>query len=99
MGTLGCLAGFSFPDAEQACASRGLRLCTKVELASGLCCGSGCGFDNQLAWSATQVSCTALCDARTPAATAQLKVPCNDPRVADTTACNRMLQVVEKLEM
>ena len=36
--------------AAEACAALGLRLCTAAELVSGMCCGTGCGYDERLIW-------------------------------------------------
>ena len=36
--------------AEQSCASIDRRLCSRRELASGVCCGTGCGFDDARVW-------------------------------------------------
>ena len=40
----------TFEKAEEKCVSIGMRLCTVLEQASGLCCGLGCGLDYELAW-------------------------------------------------
>ena len=44
------LEATSYEDAENECYEQGLRLCTPSEMKSGLCCGSGCEFDNKLTW-------------------------------------------------
>jgi len=51
--TVGCLEGVSFNQANAACSSRGLRLCAQHELETGICCGSGCGFDGRRVWTST----------------------------------------------
>lgn len=51
--TVGCLEGVSFSQANLACSSRGLRLCTEPELNGGVCCGTGCGFDGRRVWTQT----------------------------------------------
>jgi len=95
---LGCLAERTFVQAEMVCVSRGMRLCTRAELDTDLCCGTGCGFDNQLVWTSTQVTCTSLCDARPPNSVQQMKSSCSDPRVSDMRACQRLAQLVGRLE-
>jgi hypothetical protein len=40
----------TFSKAKEKCDEIGMRLCTEEELASGICCGSGCGFDKKLVW-------------------------------------------------
>ena len=39
-----------FDKAKELCTSIGKRVCTPSELGSGLCCDSGCNFDNKLTW-------------------------------------------------
>lgn len=50
---VGCLDGQNHLVAEAACSARGLRLCTEPELDSGVCCGTGCGFDGRRVWTST----------------------------------------------
>ena len=38
----------TFSNAEEKCSIFGMRLCTKEELASNICCGTGCEFDIEL---------------------------------------------------
>ena len=47
-----CLApgGASHAGAVDACAARGMRLCTAAELGSGVCCETGCGLDAERVW-------------------------------------------------
>ena len=40
----------TFSNAKQKCSEFGMRLCTEEELASNICCGTGCGFDLKLVW-------------------------------------------------
>jgi len=41
-----CLPKLATPsEAFAACAAAGMRLCSQVELRSGVCCGTGCGYD------------------------------------------------------
>jgi len=51
---LGCQQGKSYWEAEATCEAKGLRLCSRVELEGGLCCGSGCSFDDFLVWTTTE---------------------------------------------
>ena len=40
----------TFSNAKQECSDFGMRLCTKEELASNICCTTGCEFDTGLVW-------------------------------------------------
>ena len=40
----------TFSNAKEKCSEFGMRLCTEEELASNICCGTGCGFDWKLVW-------------------------------------------------
>ena len=40
----------TFSNAKQECSEFGMRLCTEEELASNICCGTGCDFDFGLVW-------------------------------------------------
>ena len=40
-------------DAAFECMARGARLCDASELMAGACCGTGCGHNSRLVWSAT----------------------------------------------
>eukprot|EP00929_Paragymnodinium_shiwhaense_P083388 TRINITY_DN44406_c0_g1_i1.p1 TRINITY_DN44406_c0_g1~~TRINITY_DN44406_c0_g1_i1.p1 ORF type:complete len:391 (-),score=56.98 TRINITY_DN44406_c0_g1_i1:409-1581(-) len=51
-----CRARGTFEDAEELCKSLGRRLCSQAELESNLCCGTGCGMDNELVWTSMPVS-------------------------------------------
>jgi len=46
--------GLSLKQAEKYCADQGKRLCTREELASGVCCGTGC--DDSAVWSSTKIT-------------------------------------------
>jgi len=48
---IGCPTGKTYSEALSICKLSGLRLCTKDELHSGVCCGTGCQFDNARVWS------------------------------------------------
>jgi hypothetical protein len=43
----------SFSEATTMCNRHGYRLCTQKELRSIKCCGTGCGYDDELAWSSS----------------------------------------------
>jgi len=49
----------TFSEAQQKCVKFGMRLCTIEELATNICCNSGCGFDKKLVWY-TKVDCSDL---------------------------------------
>lgn len=49
---LGCKNG-TVAEAKSICESKGLRLCSKVELQSNVCCDSGCNFDVKTTWTGT----------------------------------------------
>ena len=40
----------TFSNARRECSRFGMRLCTEEELASNICCGTGCEFDIELVW-------------------------------------------------
>ena len=46
----------SFDDAKFKCNEMGLRLCTKDEILSEVCCGTGGGCDNHFIWTSTSES-------------------------------------------
>lgn len=52
--SIGCLQHQTYGQAQQACARRNMRLCTVPELDSGVCCGTGCGFDGHHVWTLAQ---------------------------------------------
>jgi hypothetical protein len=45
-----CHAGVSFSEAKQICAANHERLCTRVEIEDGVCCGTGCSHNAHLIW-------------------------------------------------
>ena len=55
------LDGFaaSLTEAEAECNSRRMRLCTRAELASNVCCQTGCVMDKLLVWTADDCPATA----------------------------------------
>ena len=40
----------TFSNAKQECSEFGMRLCSEEELASNICCTTGCDFDLELVW-------------------------------------------------
>lgn len=50
----GCFSDQTYAQAEAICSARGQRLCTKVEMDSGVCSGTGCGHDDDLVWTSTE---------------------------------------------
>ena len=48
-----CPGNFSYFEAESLCNLSGHRICTKDELHSGVCCGTGGTCDNNAVWSST----------------------------------------------
>ena len=40
----------TFSNAEEKCSKLGMRLCKEEELASNICCYTGCNFDKELVW-------------------------------------------------
>merc|ERR550534_2532551 len=46
--------GLTLAEAEKYCADEGNRLCTREELASGICCGTGC--DDTAVWTSTKIT-------------------------------------------
>ena len=55
---ISCLDGesMSYDNAASHCAGSGRRLCTKDELLSDICCGSGGDCDNFAVWTSTSES-------------------------------------------
>lgn len=51
--SIGCLQHQTYAQATAACARRNMRLCSVQELDSGVCCGTGCGFDGHHIWTMT----------------------------------------------
>merc|ERR1711953_84404 len=54
--TFNCRSGnkLTFQEAEDYCANEGLRVCTKAEIDSRVCCGSGGGCDHFRVWTSTE---------------------------------------------
>jgi len=51
--SIGCLQHQTLAQATAACSRRNMRLCSVQELDSGVCCGTGCGFDGHHIWTMT----------------------------------------------
>merc|ERR1712137_1006710 len=49
-----CPDSASYDWADASCQGEGMRLCTKAELESGICCNGGCGFDNKQVWASSK---------------------------------------------
>ena len=58
----------SYEIAAMKCQNMGLRLCTKYELLSGVCCSTGGNCDSHLVWTSTSESGTHLNPLRAPPA-------------------------------
>ena len=43
----------TYADAEDECAANGMRICTKDELLTDICCGTGGGCDSKVVWTST----------------------------------------------
>lgn len=52
--SIGCLQHQTYSQAVAACSRRNMRLCSVQELDSGVCCGTGCGFDGHQIWTLSQ---------------------------------------------
>ena len=48
----------TFSNAKEKCSEFGMRLCTEEELASNICCDTGCEFDIELVWSTKGIDTT-----------------------------------------
>ena len=46
-------ASATFAEAEAACSSESMRLCTLVEMEAGVCCSTGCTYDSYLSWTSS----------------------------------------------
>jgi secreted trypsin-like serine protease len=46
----GCFATANFESAKSHCETKNMRLCTRVELETDVCCSLGCGFDRNITW-------------------------------------------------
>lgn len=49
-----CPMGKTYVEGKKICEDHGMRLCTKDELESNVCCGTGCNFDSWLIWTSTE---------------------------------------------
>lgn len=45
-----CHRGLTLPQAAELCEANGERLCTRAEIGSSTCCGTGCSHDGHLIW-------------------------------------------------
>jgi len=46
----GCQTDKTYEEAVAICAEHGGRLCSEAEINTGVCCGSGCGYDGHQVW-------------------------------------------------
>jgi len=46
----GCFATIHFESAKSHCEMKKMRLCTREELETNVCCSLGCGFDRNMTW-------------------------------------------------
>ena len=53
----GCVTSSSWRHAAAVCAAEGARLCTLAEVVAGEAAGTGCGWDNEVVWTATVDVC------------------------------------------
>lgn len=51
---INCPMGKTYVEGKKICEDHGMRLCTKDELESNVCCGTGCNFDSWLIWTSTE---------------------------------------------
>ena len=56
----GCQEYKTFLEAQAICTADGLRLCSEAEVETGVCCGSGCGFDGHQIWTDEPEEITAV---------------------------------------
>ena len=46
----GCPKGKKYEEAEKICKELDMKICTKRQIATGICCGTGCNFDKKAVW-------------------------------------------------
>ena len=46
----GCPKGKKYKEAEEICKKLNMKICTKRQIATGICCGTGCMFDGMAVW-------------------------------------------------
>mmetsp|Transcript_12904 Transcript_12904/g.19193 ORF Transcript_12904/g.19193 Transcript_12904/m.19193 type:complete len:521 (+) Transcript_12904:20-1582(+) len=46
----GCFATTNFESAKSHCENKNMRLCSREELETEVCCSMGCGFDRNITW-------------------------------------------------
>lgn len=51
---VGCAKGKTYKEAKEVCAKHNMQLCTRQQLESQICCGSGCNFDSKLIWTSEE---------------------------------------------
>jgi hypothetical protein len=55
-----CHSAVSFEQAQEICAATGERLCSRAEIESDVCCGTGCSHNAHLIWFSDDVPTTTL---------------------------------------
>ena len=45
-----CPDGKKYKEAKEICKNLGMKLCTKPQITSGTCCGTGCNFNTKAVW-------------------------------------------------
>ena len=83
----------TYAEAEEACAAAGYRICTRDEVTARKCCGTGCGYDNNLIWSSDN---GALCEYPEPPCEAcvsgKYKLEMGDHLCSDCKPCDDPLK-------
>ena len=46
----GCPKGKTYGEGDEICKKLGMKICTKRQIATGICCGTGCNFDSMAVW-------------------------------------------------
>lgn len=52
--SVGCPKQKTYAEGKKICEDKSMRLCSKDELESNVCCGTGCNFDSFLIWTSTE---------------------------------------------
>ena len=72
----------NWDDALSECTKHSMRLCTAMELSSGLCCKTGCGMDSTWVWASGAHSCDRGSPARIPPSSAPSRSSSAEPPIA-----------------
>ena len=46
----GCPNGKKYEEAKEICKQLDMKICTKAQITSGICCGTGCNFNTKAVW-------------------------------------------------